>query len=350
MDTSLRKYNRVSIENRSKIITLHERGESVKSISQQLHLKTITVYSILCKWKQYHTLEDLPKIGRPIKVNDRTRRRLARMMQKGEVKTAPQLAQTVLSQDHINISPRTVRRALHKEGMKIMHTIRKPLLTATHKRKRLEFALTHKNWTVDDWKRVIFSDETKISQFDNNSRKIVWTKSRKEINPQLIVPTVQGGGLNIMAWGCISRYGFHDLVRLDDKVNAEGYSKVLKNYLLPVIEDYFQNQTCIFQQDGARIHTARVVQNFFEQEKIEVLEWPPRSPDLNIIEHVWHYLKDELYKLPIAVSKEELWDNVLATMPTLWNDEMTKKIDSLYESLPSRMKAVIKANGGHTKY
>ncbi|RYG94437.1 hypothetical protein EON65_57505, partial [archaeon] len=41
---------------------------------------------------------------------------------------------------------------LYDEGLKAMHTIRKPLLTHAHKRKRLDFALTHRDWTVQQWK------------------------------------------------------------------------------------------------------------------------------------------------------------------------------------------------------
>ena len=39
---------------------------------------------------------------------------------------------------------------------------KRPLLTKKHRRERLDFALSHKDWTIDDWKRVFWSDETKI--------------------------------------------------------------------------------------------------------------------------------------------------------------------------------------------
>ncbi|RYE27456.1 MAG: hypothetical protein EOP48_34455, partial [Sphingobacteriales bacterium] len=45
-------------------------------------------------------------------------------------------------------------------------------------------------------------------------------------------------------------------------------------------------------------HTAHEVTKFFRAHKMKVLEWPPHSPDLNIIEHVWHYLKESMRKLP----------------------------------------------------
>ncbi|RYG93858.1 hypothetical protein EON65_58310 [archaeon] len=64
---------------------------------------------------------------------------------------------------------------------------------------------------------------------------------------------------------------------------------------------------------------------------------------MNIIEHVWHYLKEAMRKLPVASSKEELWSNVEKAL-------MTKKINELYESLPNRMQAVIAAHGGNTSY
>ncbi|RYG96392.1 hypothetical protein EON65_54480 [archaeon] len=199
---------------------------------------------------------------------------------------------------------------LHDEGLKAMHTIRKPLLTRAHKRKRLDFALAHRDWTVQQWKQVIFSDETHILARPSDTHKLRWVKPTHGLNPKLVVPTVQGGGVAIMVWGCISTYGFHDLILLDGTVDARGYVTVLQNYLLPVIEQYFGNHPCIFQQDNAAVHTAHDVHEFFLAQHLQVLDWPPHSPDLNIIEHVWHYLKEAMRGLTPARSEEELWSNV----------------------------------------
>ena len=81
-----------------------------------------------------------------------------------------------------------------------------------------------------------------------------------------------------------------------------------------------------------------------------MLDWPAHSPDLNIIEHVWHYLKEAMRGLPVARNKEELWSNVEVALQYMWSAEMTQKINDLYESLPNRMQAVIHAHGGNTSY
>ncbi|RYH08853.1 hypothetical protein EON65_40595 [archaeon] len=164
------------------------------------------------------------------------------------------------------------------------------------------------------------------------------------------MPTVQGGGVAIMVWGCISTYGFHDLILLDGTVDGAGYVTVLQNYLLPVMQQYFGQHPCIFQQDNASIHRAHGVADFFHAHNIQVLEWPAHSPDLNIIEHVWHYLKERIRQLPVASSKENLWLSVQVALNYMCSDEMTKEINNLYESLPNRMQAVIAAHGGNTSY
>jgi len=153
-----------------------------------------------------------------------------------------------------------------------------------------------------------------------------------------------------MTWGCISTFGFHDFILLDGTMDAAGYVIVLKHNLLPVICEYFKSRPFIFQQDGASVHTAHEVTEFLNSHNMQVLEWPPHSPDLNIIEHVWHYLKEEMRKRPVASCKEDLWSNVLAVLEYMWSKEMTKKINKLYESLPNRMQAVIAAHGGNTSY
>jgi transposase len=278
------------------------------------------------------------------------KRALTRMMTKGEVVSTNELSQIARTQYDIEISPSTARTMLREQGVKVRHTIRKPELTAEHKRKRFEFAQEHADWSVDDWKRVIFSDETIITTYPVNAKHLVWTKSTNPLDHQLIIPAVQGGGSKIMLWGCISKYGFHDMVQLEDRVDATQYIEVLKEYLIPVIHQYFNGQPCIFQQDGASIHTAHAVTDFFKDHNIQVLEWPPHSPDLNIIEHVWHYLKLELHKLPAAHNRERLWNHVHQTMQKMWSEEMTEKINDLYESMPRRLVAIIRAHGGNTKY
>lgn len=153
-----------------------------------------------------------------------------------------------------------------------------------------------------------------------------------------------------MTWGCISTFGFHDFILLDGTMTAAGYVKVLVDNLIPVTQEYFQHRPCIFQQDNAAVHTAHEVDSFFRAHKMQVLDWPAHSLDLNIIEHVWHYLKEVMKKLPIAASKEELWSNVEKALVHMWSDEMSEKINELYGSLPNRMQAVIAAHGGNTSY
>ncbi len=74
-----------------------------------------------------------------------------------------------------------------------------------------------------------------------------------------------------MTWGCITKFGFHDFVLLDGKLNATGYIKVLEENLIALIHDYFKGCPYIFQQDGASVHTAHAVSKFFDTHNIQVL-------------------------------------------------------------------------------
>ena len=80
---------------------------------------------------------------------------------------------------------------------------------------------------------------------------------------------------------------------------------------------------------------------------IETLNWPSRSPDLNIMENLWGILVRSVYENGRQFSsKEELKNAILFS----WANINKKDIKSLYDSIPNRIFEVIKNNGGTTKY
>ena len=58
---------------------------------------------------------------------------------------------------------------------------KRPLLKPHHRRARMEFAERHLEWTIEDWKKVIWSDETKINCLGSDGRKYVWKDVRETI-------------------------------------------------------------------------------------------------------------------------------------------------------------------------
>ena len=101
-------------------------------------------------------------------------------------------------------------------------------------------------------------------------------------------------------------------------------------------------------QDGAPAHRAKNTQ--LEEKKLGIirLEWPASSPDLNQIETLWRTMKSRLYDLPVRPTTIPQMIQVLQTM---WA-ELNPETDTLpyIMSMPARVKAVIAANGGHTKF
>ncbi|RYG93396.1 hypothetical protein EON65_58990 [archaeon] len=65
---------------------------------------------------------------------------------------------------------------------------------------------------------------------------------------------------------------------------------------------------------------------------------------------MWLYLKEEVRQQPVSSSKENLWLNVQMVLNYMWSEDMTKKINEMYKSLPNCMQAVIEAHGGNTSY
>ena len=151
-----------------------------------------------------------------------------------------------------------------------------------------------------------------------------------------------------MLWGCMTMQGIGYACRIDERMDAELYTKILDDEFLSTLEYYgISHSNVIFQQDNNPKHTSRLATNWFASKDIEVLQWPPQSPDLNPIEHLWQHLKRKLSSYETEpVSITDLWNRV----ETEWNLIPQQVCLNLIESMPRRVAAVLKSKGGHTKY
>ena len=335
----------ISEETRNSILSLLDTGLSSRQIEAQLGVGRSTVNKVRLEFRQ-----DVHKSqgGRPAKLTTIDKRWLVRTVTSGKANNAVQLTRELQQSTDVEASTCTVHRALKEAGLKAVVKQAKPRLLPRHIRARLDFALRYQHWTVEDWKRVVWSDETKINRLGSDGREWVWKEPGHALTAQHIKGTVKFGGGSLMLWGCMTAQGVGYASRIDGRMDAQLYTEILGDEFLKTLRDYeLDVDEIVFQQDNDPKHTSRPAQKWFEDNSVEVLEWPVQSPDLNPIEHLWGYLKRQLAAYETEPgSIHELWERVEVE----WNKIPVQVCTDLIESMPRRVAAVLKAKGGYTKY
>lgn len=286
--------------------------------------------------------------GRPSKLSPQDIHHCIHQITSGKCDNAVQVTKSLQDITNITISPQTVRDALKTSGMKAVVKKKRPLLTKRHRMERLYFAERHQNWTVDDWKKVVWSDETKINRMGSDGRLYVWKQDGEPLHDRLVEGTKKFGGGSLMLWGCMFWEGVGNATRIDGKMDAELYCQILEDDLMGSLEWYgLEVGDVIFQQDNDPKHTSKRAKSWFEDHGFNVLKWPAQSPDLNPIEHLWNHLKRRLAEYPEPPNGViQLWERVEKE----WEAIPKEVCKNLIESMPRRIEAVLKAKGSYTKY
>ena len=111
--------------------------------------------------------------GRPTKLSPATTRHAIHLIRTGKADNAAQITKPLADIISQPLSTRTVSRHLKKAGMKAVVKRKRPFLKKAHRKARYDWALAHQHWTVEDWKKVVYADETKINRFGSDGRRIV---------------------------------------------------------------------------------------------------------------------------------------------------------------------------------
>ena len=126
----------------------------------------------------------------------------------------------------------TVSRILnHYFGYHSHYACKKPFLTASHIEKWLMWTSKVCRFGEEEWKRIIWTDESSVELGKLSSTPLVWRRTDEENDPRCIVPTFKSGRSRVMIWGCIA-HGIKGPLVFIDRGKGRSHQVLDLNFVL----------------------------------------------------------------------------------------------------------------------
>lgn len=331
----------------ARAVQLLEDGASMRTVAERFQVSPSVVHRLWTRYRETGLYRRRTGQGRKRKTTANQDRYIRQLAMRNRQSTARSLQNDFSRATHVRVSDQTVRNRLHEGGLHSRIPLRVPQLTPHHRTERLEFAREHQYWQLRHWRPVLFSDESRFHVSTCDRRVRVWRRQGERHAECNIVQHDPFGGGSTMVWGGVSLEGRTELIIIRrGTMTAQRYRDEV---LAPVVVPYAGavGESFMFMHDNARPHTARLTTAYLEQEGIEVMEWPARSPDLNPIEHVWDILYRRVTHMANPPQTIQELENALVQE---WNAIPQGTIRRLIRSMPRRCRECVTARGGPTHY
>lgn len=247
----------------------------------------------------------------------------------------------------LDVSEMAISKKLKANDLSCRVARRKLSINGNQRACRLQFVNNYIDFT--EWNRTIFVDE---STFETcyKTRELVRRPTGSAFNEKYVTNLQKTGKRNVSVFGLMTAHEFGPLIRIENTFTAEQYCNILNETVLPYIEEHFGDHF-YFYQDNSPIHKASRSMNWFRLNfpPDQLLPVPPRSADLNPIEHAWHRAKVMVKDENGYNSSEDLW----LAICDAWNDlrrDHQWLARNLVDSMPRRLYECGCNNGGITSY
>jgi hypothetical protein len=235
---------------------------------------------------------------------------------------------------------------LHRMHLRSISAIRKPLLSKKNKEYRRYFVEAIRT----DFRMLLpwlFTDEASITL--NWQRFSVWRVPGMIDNHDIYTEQTQFP-IRIMVWGAVAKNFKSQLIRVVGTLNAEGYIKlVMESGVIPSMNEKYGRKAWVFQDDGASPHRAKKTRASLAEHCFALsteLHWPAHSPDLNVIENVWAFLKDRM-TVSNCENADQLWAEAQAAWDSITIEDVNRIVDSFHDRLLSVSALDGQALNGH---
>ena len=342
---------------RSKAVGMVLGGMTQRRVSEILGVNIRTIRRWLTR-KAGNSLENKPGRGRKSKIAKIAKIVISKSILKKHQSTR-RLAKRLRSKG-FSVSHVTVHSYLrNKLCVKPFKPQKQPKITEKQRTARLKFCRDRKSWSKEDWRRVLFSDESPFELYHhkNHQNDRVWAKNRSQVPPNETVKFPS----KILVWGAMSYRAVSELhiIPKGQTVGTDYYVReILSNSLLSALLRQPEEGSIlhrkmlpdmskvIFQQDGAPAHTAKKAQEWCNNNLDEFWAkgtWPGNSPDLSPIENLWSIVKMDIDLMPTPTNVSMLEKNVKLA----WSRISPETLDNLISGMQNRIKLCIKLKGGY---
>ncbi len=257
----------------------------------------------------------------------------------------------------IDLNTRIFNVTLQAHEISHWLTFKQSKLTSEAALIRLKWAKKHKDWTVNQWRKVIWSNETFVTQEMSKTWEWVFETFKQKWDRDKVMKILNEKIFFIMIWEAFWSSERSNLYLLDRdfEFKKHSYSAVFYIQILNHnLTDIWKSEL-VFMQNNASIHRVRKSKLWFQENDIEIMKWSLYSLDLNSIENLWALLKKKIYKVysnlnSLKDKEDEAETQLFQILQKIWANLRKKVMEGLIFSMPCRCAAVIKAEGWHTKY
>jgi hypothetical protein len=123
-------------------------------------------------------------------------------------------------------------------GFKAKRKNKTNFVSVANKKLRLAWARKHRQLTVSDWSKWVFSGKTRVNMWGSDSESFFWSDVPGTNRPHQVRPQVQGSVDGVMLWGCISGDGPGYSTTIIDvgTIASNKYVEILKTSLMQTLE------------------------------------------------------------------------------------------------------------------